>query len=143
MQAITMFLGEFSVITMFLLTKKSTKERREVYDEEKQHAEALGLSVSRKKYFFLAIPASSDFFTSTLQYIALNFINPSIYQMLRGGVILITALFSKLFLKKTIYKYMLYGCAFVFIGIALVGSSAVIFPEESKEGDKEGPDTSA
>lgn len=47
--------------------------------------------------------------------------------MLRGGVILVTAIFSKCFLKRTIYKHMVLGCALVFLGIALVGSSGFIF----------------
>jgi len=67
-----MFVGEFSVITMFLLTKKSTAEKRAEYELEKENAAALGLSVSWKKYIWLLIPATSDFFTSNLQYIALT-----------------------------------------------------------------------
>lgn len=46
--------------------------------------------------------------------------------MLRGGVILVTAGFSKCFLKRTIYKHMILGCALVFIGIGLVGSSGFL-----------------
>lgn len=54
--------------------------------------------------------------------------------MLRGGVILVTALFSKCFLKKTIHKHMIIGCATVFVGIGLVGSSSMIFPEKDAGG---------
>lgn len=55
--------------------------------------------------------------------------------MMRGGVILVTALFSKCFLKKTIYKHMILGCGVVFLGIGLVGSSNFIFPESSDNSD--------
>ncbi len=49
--------------------------------------------------FLLAIPAMCDFVTSTLKYIALNFIPGSVYQMMRGGTIVTTFLFSIIFLK--------------------------------------------
>jgi len=97
MQATAMFLGEAICIILYLGEKK-----RNQYDHELEKIEAVknNLSVSNIKYFWLAIPASADFFTSTLQYIALNFLNPSVYQMLRGGVIVITAIFSVMFLKR-------------------------------------------
>jgi drug/metabolite transporter (DMT)-like permease len=41
-----------------------------------------------------------DFFTSSLQYVALTMMPPSIYQMLRGGVVLVTAAMSVLFLGR-------------------------------------------
>ena len=50
--------------------------------------------------------------------------------MLRGGVILVTALFSKLILKRSLYKHHYIGCSLAFIGIALVGLANLIFPEE-------------
>lgn len=62
--------------------------------------------------------------------------------MLRGGVILVTALFSKCFLKRIIYKHMILGCALVFIGIGLVGSSGFAFPEKD-DGEDDGPSSTA
>jgi drug/metabolite transporter (DMT)-like permease len=52
--------------------------------------------------FWLAIPALCDFITSTMQYIALNFISGSVYQMMRGGTIITTFIFSIIFLKAKI-----------------------------------------
>lgn len=51
--------------------------------------------------------------------------------MLRGGVILITALFTVVFLKKPLYKHNYIGCALVIVGISLVGASKYIFPSSS------------
>lgn len=62
-----MFIGEFSVITMFVFTKKLTADKREKWEKEKEEEAApKGLSTSWKKFLWLIIPASSDFFTSTL-----------------------------------------------------------------------------
>lgn len=53
--------------------------------------------------------------------------------MLRGGVIIVTAIFSKFFLKRNIYKHMVLGCVLVLVGITLVGSSGFVFPEEGND----------
>lgn len=77
--------------------------------------------------FLLAIPALCDFITSTLQYIALNFISGSVYQMMRGGTIITTAIFSRYFLKTKVQRYQLVGCALAFVGVFVVGLSNMLF----------------
>ena len=47
--------------------------------------------------------------------------------MLRGGVIVITAIFSILFLKRKLYVHHLIGCLGAVAGIAIVGVSNFIF----------------
>ena len=128
MQGVTMFCGEFLMIFMFIYQVYSAPDK---YKEIIVEAKAKGLSISAKKYFFLAIPASFDFLTSSLQYIALNLMPPSIYQMLRGGVVLVTALFSVLFLKRKLQAFHYLGCALVFGGVMLVGAANFIFVDDS------------
>lgn len=53
--------------------------------------------------------------------------------MLRGGVILVTALFTVVFLKKKLYTHNYIGCALVIVGIGLVGASKYIFPSDSDD----------
>jgi len=53
--------------------------------------------------------------------------------MVRGGVILVTALFSKVFLKKKLYLYHVMGCILVTVGITIVGSANFIFPVKDAE----------
>ncbi|KAL4468606.1 hypothetical protein ABPG74_005109 [Tetrahymena malaccensis] len=131
MQSVTMFFGEFICIFMFLYLKKF---KREQIEEEKRQAQLKGLN-TKMNYFLLAIPAFADFLTSILHYIALNYMAPSLYQMLRGGVILVTALFSVVFLKRKIYLHNYIGCGLVIIGITLVGSVNYIFPKSSSSDD--------
>lgn len=47
--------------------------------------------------------------------------------MIRGGVILVTAAFTVIFLKKRLYIHNYVGCAFVIVGITVVGSAKFIF----------------
>lgn len=77
--------------------------------------------------FWLFVPALCDFITSTLQYIALNFISGSVYQMMRGGTIITTAIFARFFLKTAIQRHQILGCAFAFIGVFVVGLSNMLF----------------
>jgi len=66
---------------------------------------------------------------STLQLVSLNFINSSVYQIIRGGAIITTFLFSILILKKKVERYQVLGSILAFIGVAVVGISAVLFSD--------------
>ena len=80
---------------------------------------------------WLAIPALSDFITSTLQYVALNFISGSVYQMMRGGSIVTTLLFSIIFLKAKVMKNQILGGALALFGVGVVGFSNMWFSDSS------------
>lgn len=69
----------------------------------------------------LAIPASFDIIASTLMNIALTMIAASVYQMLRGMKVLVTALLSILFLKKKLYRHHWTSVGVIFLGLILVG----------------------
>ncbi|EGR31767.1 nucleotide-sugar transporter, putative [Ichthyophthirius multifiliis] len=131
MQAVTMFVGEFSCIFLFLWFKTFKKDQ---YEQEVLEAKANQLE-TKMNYFWLIIPAAADFFTSNLQYIALNFINPSIYQMLRGGVILVTTLFTIFFLKKKLQLFNYIGCSLAVIGVGIVGLSNLVFKNSNDQKD--------
>lgn len=84
--------------------------------------------------FLLAVPAFCDFVNSTLQYVALNFISGSVYQMLRGGTIITTTVLSVFFLKTKILKHQYLGCALAFFGVFIVGFSSLAFADNSGSG---------
>ena len=69
----------------------------------------------------LAIPAAFDVLASSLMNIALTEIAASVYQMLRGMKIIITAAMSILFLKKKLYIHHWSSVASIFFGLILVG----------------------
>lgn len=54
-------------------------------------------------------------------YTALNFIPGSVYQILRGGTVLTTFLFTVLLLKTKTQKFQLIGGGVVLFGLSVVG----------------------
>jgi drug/metabolite transporter (DMT)-like permease len=78
-----------------------------------------------------------DFITATLHYVALNFISGSVYQMMRGGSIVTTLIFSIIFLKAKVTKNQLAGSALVLVGVFVVGVSNMVFKEKSGDGASE------
>jgi len=58
----------------------------------------------------------------------------SVNQMLRGGVIVFTCLFSKVFLKRDVYRHHIVGVCFLVVGFAVVGIASVIGPADSSSG---------
>ena len=93
---------------------------------------SLGLKTTNKKYLFIIFPSICNFLSSTLQYLALYYLNPSIFQMMRGGIVIVTAIFSKVFLKKILYPHNYLGMILVVLGISLTGAANFMFPNEQK-----------
>lgn len=81
--------------------------------------------------FYLLIPAFFDLFSSTLQFLALNFIPASAYQMLRGGTIITTFIFSVTLLKQKIKRPMLIGTTSALVGVIIVGAANTIYSTNS------------
>jgi drug/metabolite transporter (DMT)-like permease len=81
----------------------------------------------------LAIPASFDCIASTLMNIALTMVAASVYQMLRGMIIIITAGMSILFLKRKLYRHHWSSMGVIFLGVFMVGLAALLFPDEDKK----------
>lgn len=60
--------------------------------------------------------------------------------MLRGTVVFIIAFMSITFLKRVLYRHHWTSLSLLFIGLALVGATPLIFPDkEEKEGDDKSP----
>jgi len=74
----------------------------------------------------LAIPACFDIVASTMMNIALTLINASVYQMMRGMIIIFTSLMSIMFLKRRLYIHHWSSLATIFIGVFMVGLSSFL-----------------
>ena len=73
----------------------------------------------------VAIPASCDVCSSTLLYISLVLVPASVYEMMRGFIVVITATLSIIFLKKKQYRHHFTGLFFIFAGVMAVGYASV------------------
>lgn len=81
--------------------------------------------------FLLLIPALCDLINSTFVFIGLNFLSSSVYQIMRGGVILSTALCTRFFLKEPLKKRERWGCGIATLGITIVGIDSVLLTNDS------------
>lgn len=82
---------------------------------------------------YIAVPAFFDLLSSTMQFMALNFIPASAYQMMRGGVIITTFLFSVVLAKQKVIREQLIGTGSALVGILIVGGVNTIYSTNSDE----------
>jgi len=109
-QALGMFLGELMCLAAFYILPKGKADR-----EEKPFP----------LWTFL-LPALCDMTATSLMYVGLGLTYASVYQMLRGSVVIFTGIFSVIFLKKELQAYQWCGMVLVLIGLTFVGLSSVV-----------------
>lgn len=66
-----------------------------------------------------------DFLAVPLMNVGLILCDASVYQMMRGGLIFITAIFSIIFLKTRLFRHHWVAQVFIIGGIILVGASSI------------------
>lgn len=71
-------------------------------------------------------------------FVALTQCAASVYQMMRGAIVIITAIFSVLFLKRSQYAHHLIALVIIVAGVALVGWASLAY---SKDDDSKGSST--
>ena len=72
-----------------------------------------------------------DLVASTMQSVALNFVAASVYQMMRGGTIVTTFLFSVLLLRMKALRRQWIGSMLTVVGILIIGVSHYIYSSSS------------
>jgi len=82
---------------------------------------------------WLAIPASCDVCGSTLMFVALTMTSPSVYQMMRGLIVVITAIASIIFLKRKQYRHHWTGICLIVTGVFIVGYSSIAAASNSDD----------
>lgn len=117
-QSIIMFIGEsYCAILWFIFKDKIKKEEEQ---DRLKNGEEPDTRSEAPVYLFL-ISCMCDVVGSTLLNFALILMASSIFQMLRGGVIIVTCVFTILFLKRNPKNYQWLGVGLVFLGVFLVG----------------------
>jgi drug/metabolite transporter (DMT)-like permease len=79
----------------------------------------------------LALPAIADICGTTLMNAGLLMVAASIYQMTRGALVLFVGLFSVVFLRRKLYVYQWLSLVGVVLGVAIVGLSGAIWPDDN------------
>ena len=126
-QAWFMFFGEFLCLLTFFLQRyvAGWRGRRKAVDTAKPFNPAIFI-----------LPALCDMCGTSLIYVGLNLSSASIFQMLRGSVVIFTGILSATWLKRTLHGFNWMGMGLVLVGAAVVGVASV---DESGEGSVSNP----
>ena len=131
--AFCMFLGELLCLLFYFINEKYTKigitsellTNRGVETKEKKEP----------KIWLFIVPAFLDLLTSTLGNIGLTFLNTSVYQMLRGSIIVFSCIATIIFLRTRYYRHHFLGIFIIICGLCTVGLNAVT-RKKDKSGKK-------
>ena len=80
--------------------------------------------------FIFALPAFCDLVSTSIMLVGLGLTTASVYQMLKGLVVVVVALYSVIFLHRRLYRHQVLGVVFVFIGVVIVGIGSVFITSE-------------
>lgn len=82
-----------------------------------------------------ALPAFCDLVSTAIMLVGLGLTTASVYQMLKGLVVVVVALYSVIFLHRRLYRHQVFGVVFVFVGVVIVGVGSVFMDS----GDERNP----
>lgn len=144
-QCANMFVGEFCCIFIYLAKsycgkqepKENETKSQKLVDFNKTHESDDEEEVKLKtsiNILWLAFPAIFDCIGCTLMYIALTDCAASVYQMMRGIIVVITAGLSVTLLKRKQYLHHWVSLLLIVLGVASVGFVGII---ESKNSDQQ------
>jgi drug/metabolite transporter (DMT)-like permease len=143
-QAANMFVGEFCCLLAYglklLFTKRSSTDEDEEGTEESIPTSPGGKLAKQTKLktkinpLYLAVPATFDMIGSSLMFVALTQCAASVYQMMRGSIVVITAAMAVLFLGRKQYAHHVISLIMIVLAVAIVGLAGVV--NSSKSGDE-------
>jgi drug/metabolite transporter (DMT)-like permease len=137
-----MFVGEMACLGAYWVKKTFIEKKTEAEEMPMSPGttQAQQLQLKTKiNPLWLAIPASCDILSSTLSFIALTMCAASVYQMMRGIIVLIVAGMARLFLKKPQYAHHLLSLGLIFLGVFIVGISSTLLKPDSAPGEDTSP----
>lgn len=91
-----------------------------------------------KMYFYVAGPACCDLLATSLMNIGLLYIQASVWQMLRGSMVLFSSIFCAFILKRPHYPFMWWAVLMIIIALTVVGVAAVSSTGVGKAGVTQG-----
>lgn len=130
-QTLNMFIGESLCLIVWYFGKSTTPEEQA---QEQEQVPFIGVNSKNPRYWMLLFPTLCDMISSTFMNVALILVTPSIFQTLRGSLIIFTAIISMIFLRKRYTTYQLISLFIIFAGISVVGISGIKFGSSSNSG---------
>lgn len=89
--------------------------------------------------FLFAIPALCDLTATSLMNYGLILTAASVYQMLRSAMVVFTAIFSVLFLRRRLQLHHFVGLTFIVVGTACVGAASMIWKRDDGDSSSSNP----
>lgn len=132
MNVVTFMAGLINMFIYLLFTRREMSKFGSYMDVPEVKIAA---TKGKKPYiseYWLAIPASMDYIAVPLMNFGLILVDASVYQMLRGGLIFITAMLSIIFLKARLHRHHWTALFFIIGGVTLVGVSSVKSSHDSE-----------
>lgn len=130
-QTDTMFMGmTLSLIAYLILGKKDRKETNSEVQESK--------GCNWKLIFGGALPALCDLSATSLMNVQLLYIQASVWQMLRGSMVIFSSIFCAFILKRPHFPYMWWAILAVVAALTVVGIACVCSTGAGKEGVSQG-----
>lgn len=138
-QTESMFMGMLSCLIVYEIIRltRACKAKKQT-DAEAQLNPAEDDSIQHwKHYFYVAAPAICDLVATSLMNIGLFYLDASIWQMLRGSMVIFSAILTIIFLKRKYYSYHWFGITLVTIGLVTVAGASLM----RNDGDKKTAET--
>eukprot|EP00727_Mastigamoeba_balamuthi_P011601 m51a1_g7063 putative integral membrane (397) ;mRNA; f:178158-180020 len=133
-QTEAMFVGMFGCLAVFEgmnvyrgVQARSHPERSALLDKSVNGGSHSGPSRARQ-YLIVIAPAMCDLVATAMMNIGLLWINASVWQMLRGSMVIFSAVFSKFFLKRELHASHWVGVATVTFALLVVAFSSLMKP---------------
>jgi hypothetical protein len=143
-QTSSMFLGMFLALIVYeiqqFLKKPSTNDLvlQSASEEAFDAVQPASKNSHWKFYIYVCAPALCDLLATALSNIGLLFIEASVWQMLRGSMVLFSSIFCAFILKRPHYPYMWWSVLLVVIALVIVGYSSVASTGVGKAGSTPG-----
>ena len=118
--------------------KREDKDLASVVDDSVISQQPKAKTSHAKMYFAVAAPACCDLLATSLMNIGLLYIEASVWQMIRGSMVLFSSIFCAFILKRPHYAYMWWSVLLIVLALAVVGISSVCSTGVGKAGVSQG-----
>ncbi|KAK6183553.1 hypothetical protein SNE40_011011 [Patella caerulea] len=134
-----MFIGEmFCLIGLLIVRRREiqTWKKLSIWTERVGGAPIDPPTHKRVFQWIFLIPTVCDLVGTSLAGIGLIYVDASVWQMLRGSIIIFAGILSKVFLKRKLVLKHWAGMLTVMVGLVLVGCSSVFKSSSNNHGSK-------
>lgn len=128
-QNIQMFFGEALVCGIFLSRQSGRRQQAREVGEELQTA----------PFYIFLLPACCDILGTGIGGVGMLFISASVWQMMRGSLMVFAAVWSVVFLGKKLPCYNWFAVFVSVVGLLLIGCSAIVDAEPNDGGSSNVP----